>query len=74
MPRLHVSYHLSQDLVRAAAGGGGSQRTVDRVMRHDLRNARQLREEEVQAEKRLASALGAWVALHPQLATCAKSV
>ena len=35
-----------------------SQRTVHRVLRHDLKNARELREQEADAERRIAAALG----------------
>jgi hypothetical protein len=35
-----------------------SQRTVHRVLRHDLKNARELREQEAEAERRIAAALG----------------
>ena len=35
-----------------------SQRTVHRVLRHDLKTARELREQEAEAERRIAAALG----------------
>ena len=44
-----------------------SQRTVHRVLRHDLKNARELREQEAEAERRIAAALGGKCSFAPLL-------
>ena len=44
------------DLVDAVSST--NQSTVSRVLRHDLKNARELREQEAEAERRIAAALG----------------
>lgn len=54
---------MGDDII-AAAANPGSGSAAHRIIRHDLKHARQLLEDQVTAEKRVAAALGGAVTFH----------